>query len=116
MLIRSGITGRSLAIALIYIFSVYFTPAAENIDFNDVDVVSTYSSPDIKYFTGCHLVYAIVALLCEEIIVIGFPLLLLLEPLLSQKVNFVRIKPLNVMYPFQHCYKRISLVCYMHII
>ena len=71
--------------------------------FNDVDEVFTYSSPDIKYFTGRHLVYAITALLCEMIIVIGFPLLLLLEPLLSRKVNFVRIKPL--MDPFQHCYK-----------
>ena len=71
--------------------------------FNDIDEVSTYSSPDIKYFTGRHLVYSIVALLCEVIIVIGLPLLLLLEPLLSRKVNFVRIKPL--MDPFQHCYK-----------
>lgn len=71
--------------------------------FNDIDEVRTYSSPDIKYFTGRHLVYAIVALLCEMIIVIGLPLLLLLEPLLSRKVNFVRIKPL--MDPFQRCYK-----------
>ena len=71
--------------------------------FNDIDEVSTYSSPDITYFTGRHLVYSIVALLCEVIIVIGLPLLLLLEPLLSRKVNFVRIKPL--MDPFQHCYK-----------
>ena len=71
--------------------------------FNDIDEVSTYSSPDIKYFTGRHLVYAIAALLCEVIIVIGLPLLLLLEPLLSRKVNFVRIKPL--MDPFQRCYK-----------
>ena len=71
--------------------------------FNDINEVSTYSSPHIKYFTGRHLVYSTVALLCEVIIVIGLPLLLLLEPLLSRKVNFVRIKPL--MDPFQHCYK-----------
>ena len=71
--------------------------------FNDVDEVRTYSSPDIKYFTGRHLAYGIVALLCEILIGIGLPLLLLLEPVLSRKVNFVRIKPL--MDPFQQCYK-----------
>ena len=62
--------------------------------FNDVDEACTYSSPDIKYFTGRHLAYAIVAILCEMIIVIGLPLLLLLEPFLSQRINFVKIKPL----------------------
>ena len=71
--------------------------------FNDVDEVRTYSSPNIKYFTGRHLAYGIVALLCEILIGIGLPLLLLLEPVLSRKVNFVRIKPL--MDPFQRCYK-----------
>ena len=74
--------------------------------FNDVDEVRTYSSPDIKYFTGRHLVYAIVAILCEVIIVIGLPLFLLLEPLLSrlsQRINLVRIKPL--LDEFQDSYK-----------
>ena len=71
--------------------------------FNDVDEVHTYSSPDIKYFTGRHLAYAIVAIFCEVIIVIGLPLLLLLEPLLSRKINFVKIKPL--LDQFQGCYK-----------
>ena len=71
--------------------------------FNDVDEVRTYSSPDIKYFTGRHLVYAIVAILCEVIIVIGLPLFLLLEPFLRRRVNLVRIKPL--LDQFQGCYK-----------
>ena len=71
--------------------------------FNKVDEVRTYSSPDIKYFTGRHLVYAIVAILCEVIIVIGLPLFLLLEPFLRQRVNLVRIKPL--LDQFQGCYK-----------
>ena len=71
--------------------------------FNNVDEVRTYSSPDIKYFTGRHLIYAIVAILCEVIIVIGLPLLLLLEPFLSQRINFVKIKPL--LDEFQECYK-----------
>ena len=71
--------------------------------FNDVDEWRTYSSPDIKYFTGRHLVYAIVAILCEVIIVIALPLFLLLEPFLRRKVNLVRIKPL--LDQFQGCYK-----------
>ena len=71
--------------------------------FNDVDEVRTYSSPDIKYFTGRHLAYAIVAILCEVIIVIGLPVFLLLEPLLGRAINFVKIKPL--LDQFQGCYK-----------
>ena len=74
--------------------------------FNDVDEMRTYSSPDIKYFTGRHLAYAIVAILCEVIIVIGLPVFLLLEPLLShlnQRINFVKIKPL--LDEFQFSYK-----------
>ena len=71
--------------------------------FNDVDEVRTYSSPDIKYFTGRHLVYGIVAILCEVIIVIGLPLFLLLEPILGRRFNFVKIKPL--LDQFQGCYK-----------
>ena len=71
--------------------------------FQNVDEVRTYSSPDIKYFTGRHLAYAIVAILCEVIIVIGLPLLLLLEPLLSRKISFVKVKPL--LDQFQGCYK-----------
>ena len=69
---------------------------------DDVNEVHTYSSPDIKYFTGRHLVYAIVAILCEVIIVIGLPLFLLLEPFLRRRVNLVRIKPL--IDQFQGCY------------
>ena len=71
--------------------------------FNDVDEVHTYSSPDIKYFTGRHLAYAIVAIFCEVIIVIGLPLFLLLEPILSRGINFVKIKPL--LDQFRGCYK-----------
>ena len=71
--------------------------------FSDVDEVCTYSSPGIKYFTGRHLVYAIVAILCEVIVVIGLPLFLLLEPFLRRRINLVRIKPL--VDQFQGCYK-----------
>ncbi|XP_065894207.1 metabotropic glutamate receptor-like protein P [Dysidea avara] len=65
--------------------------------------VKTYLSPDIDYFQGRHLPYAIVAILCTLSIVIGLPLLLLLEPFLNRKINFIRIKPL--LDQFQGCYK-----------
>ena len=71
--------------------------------FHDVDKVYTYVSPDIEYFHGRHLAYAIVAMLFTIIIVIGLPLLLALEPFLNSKINFIKIKPL--LDQFQGCYK-----------
>ena len=71
--------------------------------FHDVDKVYTYVSPDVEYFHGRHLVYAIVAVLFTIVIVIGLPLLLALEPFLNSLVNFVKIKPL--LDQFQGCYK-----------
>ena len=71
--------------------------------FLDVDKTYTYLSPDIEYFHGRHLPYAIVAVLCTIVIVIGLPLLLLLEPFLNQRLNFTRFKPL--LDQFQGCYK-----------
>ena len=71
--------------------------------FHDVDKVYTYVSPDIEYFHGRHLAYAIVAVLFTILIVIGLPLLLGLEPFLNSKINFIKIKPL--LDQFQSCYK-----------
>ena len=71
--------------------------------FTDVKEWYTYSSPSIQYFHGRHIAYGIVAALCELVIVIGLPLLLLLEPFLNKKINFIRIKPL--LDQFQGCYK-----------
>ena len=71
--------------------------------FTDVQQWYTYSSPHIKYFHGRHAVYAVVAIICELVVGIGLPLLLLLEPFVSRKINFVRIKPL--LDQFQGCYK-----------
>ena len=71
--------------------------------FIDVDQVYTYLSPDIKYFHGRHLVYVIPAVILLIIIVTGFPLLLLLEPFLNSRINFIKIKPL--LDQFQGCYK-----------
>ena len=71
--------------------------------FHDVDKVYTYLSPDTEYFRGRHLPYLTVAVFCAIAIVIGLPLLLLLEPYLNGKINFSRIKPL--LDQFQGCYK-----------
>ena len=43
------------------------------------------------------------AVICELVVGIGLPLLLLLEPVLSRKINFIRIKPL--LDQLQGCYK-----------
>ena len=71
--------------------------------FHDVDKVYAYVSPDIEYFHGHHLAYAIVAVLFTIVIVIGLPLLLAFEPFLNSKINFIKIKPL--LDQFQSCYK-----------
>ena len=71
--------------------------------FHDIDKVYTYLSPDIEYFHGRHLAYSIVALLCAISIVIGLPLLIILEPFLNRKINFIKIKPL--LDQFQGSYK-----------
>ena len=71
--------------------------------FHDIDKVYTYLSPDIEYFHGRHLAYSIVALLCAISIVIGLPFLLILEPVLNHKINFIKIKPL--LDQFQGSYK-----------
>ena len=71
--------------------------------FHNVDKVYTYLSPEIKYFHGRHLVYGIVAVLATIVIVLGLPFLLLFQPILNHKINFVRIKPL--LNQFQRCYR-----------
>jgi len=71
--------------------------------FAGINKIYTYLSPDIEYFHGRHLVYGLVAIVCGLVIVIGLPLLLLLEPFLNSKVNFSRIKPL--LDQFQGHYK-----------
>ena len=71
--------------------------------FTDIDNVYTYASPHIQYFHDQHVIYGIVALICEVVVGIGLPLLLLLEPFLSRKINFIKIKPL--LDQFQGCYK-----------
>ena len=89
--------------------------------FKDIDGLYTYLSPHLKYFANRHAAYASVAILCVLLITIGFPLLLVLEPLLVKVLNkhfnndrciahflkrqvcFARIKLL--LDQFQECYK-----------
>ena len=71
--------------------------------FLDVNKIYTFVSPDVQYLHGRHLAYVIVAVLFTIIIVIGLPLLLVLEPFLNSKINFTRIKPL--LDQFQGSYK-----------
>ena len=71
--------------------------------YHDIDGAYVYLSPSIRYFTDRHVAYGIVACVCGLFIVIGFPLLLLLQPFLRSKFNFVKIKPL--LDQFQGCYK-----------
>ena len=71
--------------------------------FHDIDKVYTYLSPDIEYFHDQHLAYGLVALLCTVTIVPGLPLFLILEPFLSRRFNFTKIKPL--LDQFRGCYK-----------
>ena len=71
--------------------------------FTDVKEWHTYSPPNIQYFHGRHAVYGVVAITCELFVGTGLPLLLLLQPFLSRKINFIRIKPL--LDQFQGCYK-----------
>ena len=71
--------------------------------FVGIDKVYTYLSPDIEYFHDRHIAYVIIAMMLTIVFVIGFPLLLLLEPFLNSKINFIKIKPL--LDQFQGCYK-----------
>ena len=71
--------------------------------YHGTDDAYVYLSPSIKYFTGQHAVYGIMACVCGLIIVIGFPLLLFLQPFLRSKFNFIKIKPL--LDQFQGYYK-----------
>ena len=71
--------------------------------YHDTDGAYVYLSPSVKYFTGRHVAYGIIACVCGLFIVISFPLLLLLQPFLRSKFNFVKIKPL--LDQFQGCYK-----------
>ena len=65
-----------------------------------------YYSPDIKYFTGRHIFYGIVAICLTVVIVLGLPVFLLLQPLMRRcrRIQFIKIK--HILDQFQQCYKK----------
>jgi len=71
--------------------------------FASVDEVYVYLSPSYKYFRGRHAFYGIIAALCGLIVVIGMPLLLLLQPFINPMVSFIKVMP--ILDQFQSCYK-----------
>ena len=71
--------------------------------FAGVDDVYVYLSPSYKYFRGLHTFYGIVATLCGLIVVIGMPLILLIQPFINPVVSFIKIMP--ILDQFQSCYK-----------
>jgi len=73
---------------------------------DNVDKIYTYLSPDIEYCHDHHLPYFIVAVLCTLVIVIGIPLLLLLEPFLNHKINEAISRSISRMLQ-----RRVSLLC-----
>ena len=79
------------------------------VQYDDNDGVFVYLSPHIKYFTHRHAMYAVVALLCGLVVVIGLPLLLVVEPFLRKNTNFKRfmqiIKFRPILDQFQNSYK-----------
>ena len=56
--------------------------------FDGVDGFYAYLSPHLEYFANRHGAYASVAMLCILLITIGFPLLLVMEPLLMKVFNY----------------------------
>ena len=67
--------------------------------------VQVYWSPTVKYFQGRHLWYGIIAILCELIIGIGIPLVLIFQRYLIRycNINFTSLKP--VIDQLKGCYK-----------
>ena len=74
-----------------------------HLKFTDINELYTYLSPDIKYFTGRHIIYVIIAILFELVLVVGLPVILLFEPYVNRWINFTRIKP--ILDQFQGCYR-----------
>ena len=106
----STFISRGIIHAICFLLLLSYTSVAttslllmRSLTFVDVDNVYTYLSPNIRYFHGRHLVYGVITIMFILLVVIGLPLLLLLEPFLKRKVNFYRIQPL--LDQFQGCYK-----------
>ena len=78
----------------------------QSIRFTGVDGTYVYLSPSIRYFTGRHIVYFLVALIYGLVIVGGLPFLLILSHWTEQiNLKFVHINMKPIRDQFQGCYK-----------
>ena len=110
---------RGIIPAICLILTLTYTSIADtslqllrSLRFADIDKVYTYLSPEYEYLTGRHIFYFMIALVYELVIVIGLPLLLLLEPFINRWINFsdlnlmwTRISLKPILDQFQGCYK-----------
>ena len=64
-----------------------------------------FVDPHLRYFHKEHLPYAIVALLCEFLLVLPICFLLLFAPCLSRRVNLVKLRLKPILDEFQACYR-----------
>ena len=73
---------------------------------NKYTVWHVYLSATVKYLHGRHIAYCIIAILCEVIVGIGFPFILLIQPYLTKyfNINFISIMP--VLDQLKGCYKQ----------
>ena len=73
----------------------------------------SYLSPSVKYFHDYHLICSLIAVVCELVVGIGFPFILLLQPSLTRywNINFISIKP--VIDQLQGCYKKVLVICHI---
>ena len=80
-------------------FSYYDYDYRDNIQWH------SYLSPEVKFFHGHHLIYCIIAILCEVVIGLGLPVVLVSQPYLTRyfNINFTSIKP--VIDQLMGCYK-----------
>ena len=102
-------TLRSLCLLLLLSYTSISTTSLKlllPLTFKGTHAVYVYYSPDIKYFSGRHILYGAIAIFLTVVIVLGLPIFLLLQPLLRrycQKIPFIRIQP--ILDQFQQCYE-----------
>ena len=102
-------TARSMCLLLLLCYTSISSTSLNLIKpsvFQGTHTLYTYFSPDIKYFTGRHIIYGIIAILLTIVVALGFPIFLLLQPLLRrcQRIQFIKIQ--HILDQFQQCYKK----------
>jgi len=85
----------------------YFKPNKDesSMQYGIMEGCKVYWSPGIEYFHGRHAFYAVVALLCELIIGIGLPMILLLQRRLTDHFNINMRSIRHTLDELQGCYK-----------